>query len=360
MYYIKQLTFLRFLAAILVVIFHYGQKTWPFNLNGISTFISNGSIAVSFFFFLSGVVLALNYLEKENFNKKKFYIKRFARIYPTYILAFIITYIAGMLYNNAYPTGISVLLQILTVHAWFPEKSMAINYPSWSISVEVFFYALFPFIVAVIKKLNYKKVSYLIVLIWLLSVLQHYMLINIFYKPSESTILQFILYFPLWHLNTFLMGFLCAIYILRQKEMVIKNYLRPRIFWVLGSLLFVILLGTENSLKNYTHNGLLAPIFFLIIAGLSVDESVITRFLGNSFFVLLGNSSYAIYILQLPILILIQTYLSKETLNNHSFYVYIISLTLISLVTYIFYENKMRALITSRWIYKNVKKNSSS
>lgn len=348
MNYIKQLTFLRFLAALLVVIFHFGKNTWPFNTNIISPIINEGSIAVSFFFFLSGVVLAFNYLGKSAFNKKEFFVKRFARIYPLYLLAFISTLILGIAFKNAFPKGLSILLQLFSLHSWFPDVCLEINFPSWSISVEIFFYLMFPLILKIINRLGNLKSTILIITVWLLSILQHYFFLENLYIPNNSKIDHFIQFFPLWHFNTFLIGILCAKYILKQKESTSQYFLKPFILLSIGIIAFFILLGTDNIIKPYTHNGLMAPVFFLIIAGLAIDKSSFSTFLGNKFFILLGNASYAIYLLQWPVYILLCAIIGQEKLEGLNFYLYLTFLIIFCIVIYLFFEKKIKKMIVDK------------
>ena len=349
MNYIKQLTFLRFLAAVLVVLFHYGRNTWPFNTNEISKVVLEGSIAVSFFFFLSGVVLAVNYINKSNFNYRDFIIKRIARIYPVYLLAFIITLILAMLVNNSYPKGLSILLQILGFHAWVPGICLEINYPAWSISVEMFFYLLFPLIVFLFKKIKTSQITIIVILIWVISSFQHYYFVNNLYEVNNIKIEQFILYFPLWHLNIFLTGMLAGIYINKIKKI---NFLTARSLYLTGILIFFAVFLIDNPFIKYVHNGLLAPVFFLIIIGLSFDNSLITKALSNNKLILLGNASYSIYILQWPLFIVFSKILNKESLNGIYFYIYLITLIIISIIVYLFFEKNMKHLILKKIIKK--------
>lgn len=345
--YIKQLTFLRFLAASMVVVFHFGKETWPFNSSVISSLVNEGSIAVSFFFFLSGAVLALNYLGKDNFNVKHFLIKRFARIYPVYILAFLAALLLGIILNNSYPKGGSIILQALSLHAWFPGKSLEINFPSWSIAVEVFFYLLFPFILMLLKRLGNSKAIIFIILFWIVSAVQHYIFSTHLFVPDNAKVAQFILYFPLWHLNTFLMGILCAKYILFKTQKNQTDYLVSRLFYLIGIAGFLVILGTNNFIKPFTHNGLMAPFFFMIVAGIATDKSLLTKFLGNKFFILLGDSSYALYLLQWPVFMCYSYFIGVEKLAGIFFYGYLVTLIIISCFVYIGIEKKLKAIISA-------------
>tara|TARA_B100000674_G_scaffold28874_2_gene20313 strand:+ start:75 stop:1148 length:1074 start_codon:yes stop_codon:yes gene_type:complete len=348
--YIHQITFLRFLAAILIVIFHSGKETYPFNLETFSPIVNQGSIAVSFFFFLSGVVLSLNYIKKTTFNSREFFIKRFARLYPVYVLAFIATLILGMIFNNAFPKGVSILLQLFSLHAWFPGICLEINYPSWSIAVEVFFYILFPLVLVLQKRIGDGKMAIFIISFWLLSSLQHYYFSDFLYDPNSTERGQFILYFPLWHFNTFLAGILCGRYIDSKTKQNRTNFTQPRILYVIGTIAFFVILGTDNIIKPYTHNGLMSPVFFLIVAGLSTDKSLVTKFLGNRLFILLGNVSYSIYLFQWPIAICLMSLLGLDKLDNSHFYIYLFTLIIFSVIIYIGFEKKMKQIIINKLI----------
>ena len=348
--YINQLTFLRFLAALLVIIFHFGKDTWPFNSATISFIVNEGSIAVSFFFFLSGLVLALNYLGKQNFSTRDFFIKRFARIYPIYIVAFLFALILGMVINDAYPKGGSILLQTFSLHAWFPGKCLEINFPTWSISVEVFFYLLFPALLILLRRLGKKGAVLFILLFWAMSAGLHYLLSNYLYISDNDKIAQFILYFPLWHLNTFIMGILCAKFIIYKKEKEHTNFLLPRLLFLFGTISFFLILGTDNFIKPYTHNGLMSPVFFAIAAGLAIDKSLLTNFLSNNLFVILGNASYAMYIFQWPVFLSYTALIGIEKLSGYQFYVYVILLILLSILINLTIEKKLKQVIINKWI----------
>lgn len=350
MNYIKQLTFLRFIAAFLILIFHFGSKTAPFDLPILNEFIKEGSIAVSFFFFLSGTVLFLTYGEKPRINVRRFYLKRFARIYPVYVVAFLITLILGMVVLNAYPKGLAIILQLLSLHAWYPGSCLSINFPGWSISVEVFFYLLFPLILFALRKLSFYKQVILISLVWIISLLQHYYFIYHLHLPAGPESDQFILYFPLWHLNTFLFGILAGIIIQRMRNSGKMNLPLARTAYLLGIVLFILILVTNNPIKPLIHNGGMSPIFCLIIVGLAIDQSIITKALSHKYCILLGNASYSMYILQWPMYLILTQLFGSEELNGILFYTYLIILITISCITYLYFEKGMRNFILRKWM----------
>ncbi len=92
---LDQITFTRFIAALTVVFFHYGQSVFPANIPFLFENLTAGPIAVGYFYVLSGFIMAIAYYQTDesqrgNFNKTKYWVARFARIYPVYLLALLI------------------------------------------------------------------------------------------------------------------------------------------------------------------------------------------------------------------------------------------------------------------------------
>src|SRR4051794_30823970 len=80
---IDTLTSLRFFAAFAIVLYHI-PVTLPKLYNG-NAFLLFG-YGVDFFFVLSGYVLGVTYGYREQFDTADYFRRRFARIYPVYLL----------------------------------------------------------------------------------------------------------------------------------------------------------------------------------------------------------------------------------------------------------------------------------
>jgi peptidoglycan/LPS O-acetylase OafA/YrhL len=93
---------------------------------------------VSFFFILSGFVLAYAY-SREPKPIGEYALARVARIYPLYLSAIAI----ALLLSGTLPQWRN-LPEIFLVHDWSFTYIPAILGPGWSLSAEAFFYALFP------------------------------------------------------------------------------------------------------------------------------------------------------------------------------------------------------------------------
>ena len=140
---IEQLTFTRFIAAISIVIFHYGKGSYLFNNEYISFIFQQANIGVSYFFILSGFVMIIAYGNRENVNFLEYIKNRLARIYPVYLLAIFLVIIINLFKNL---NILDLLLNLIMIQSWVHQKALTMNFPGWSLSVEMFFYISFPFL----------------------------------------------------------------------------------------------------------------------------------------------------------------------------------------------------------------------
>lgn len=155
------LTSLRFFAAIWVVFFHLSGPrglilTDPATLRPLYNLVRTGYVAVGIFFVLSGFVLAYTY--RGEFSARQFWTARIARIYPVYFLGLVLilpVVVASVLRHMTtwLWAGGSGLACVLLLQSWCPRTALAWNHPGWSLSVEAFFYLLFPLILLPLKRL---------------------------------------------------------------------------------------------------------------------------------------------------------------------------------------------------------------
>ncbi|WP_037034804.1 acyltransferase [Rahnella sp. WP5] len=157
---LPSLTGSRFWAALLVFLFHSSLPSdlAPFSdptIQHIFTVIVGkaGWLGVSYFFILSGFIMVWS--ARDNDTVGDFYLRRFAKIYPTHCLTWAIAFIIGAMSIYQYKIWSSNLLLLNTwvddVHYFFVG-----NRPSWSLCIEAMFYLSFPFLFRVIKTIPEK------------------------------------------------------------------------------------------------------------------------------------------------------------------------------------------------------------
>jgi peptidoglycan/LPS O-acetylase OafA/YrhL len=149
------LTGLRIAAALAVYASHIGAPAGSPAF--LQAFFASGYCGVTVFFVLSGFVLAFNYFEdmrQPNLGSAyDFFVARFARVYPLYLL--VLLYV--VLHEHASGTDVSLWWQhALALQAWDASDAhaYAFNGPGWSIGVEFFLYACFPLLVPLVAKLR--------------------------------------------------------------------------------------------------------------------------------------------------------------------------------------------------------------
>ncbi|MEH0555109.1 acyltransferase family protein [Streptomyces sp. B21-101] len=145
---LPSLTGLRFWAALLVVLYHLSRQAGK--VPGLSDAVWYGRSGVTFFFVLSGVVLAWTY-DGANVPARVFFWRRFARIWPLLAVG-VAASVAAYLYMDRAVSAKAVVANLLLVHAWFPQRIINAggNPAAWSLSDEAFFYLAFPVLLALL------------------------------------------------------------------------------------------------------------------------------------------------------------------------------------------------------------------
>ncbi|WP_203852413.1 acyltransferase family protein, partial [Dactylosporangium siamense] len=108
-----------------------------------------GGLGVSFFFVLSGFVLAWSARPGERAGT--FWWRRFSKVYPATLVT---TVVAAFLIGGAGPLQLATHLTL--TQSWVPRRDVytALNLVSWSLSCEAFFYLCFPLLLAGMRRLG--------------------------------------------------------------------------------------------------------------------------------------------------------------------------------------------------------------
>jgi peptidoglycan/LPS O-acetylase OafA/YrhL len=346
---IDPLTSTRFFAALSVVLYHGGRELGI--LNYLQMFTS-GPTAVGYFFVLSGFIITFAYYRPEiRFDFRSYWLARFSRIYPVYILSFVLTCLFYIEIISRIKPG-KVWANVFLYQAWFPRYASSFNIVAWSLSVEVFFYLLFPFIAMCVRRLPVKTVLWISLAFWAVSQFVHSIL-YIRYMPQEA---NWLLFFPLFHLNSFLLGMAGGIWYLTRagKQGVNQSSNRGMLLASLGLVFLTITLReyAPSFPQNFSLDaGLLAPLFLLIILALALDTTRLSQRLAHPWLVLLGDSSYALFILHIPFLWLFRRLLEITGISisySSMFFIHVFNSIVLSIMVFKFMERPARD-----WLRKN-------
>lgn len=143
----------RYIAAAGVVMYHNEANFAPF-IPGYVERLERLTHLVDFFFVLSGFVLMHTYGHSVRSwaDYGRFMQKRLARVYPLHFVTTMIFIIAagvfavtGFRLRDPGATDPALFAPtLLLLHAWGTTSHPGLNFPSWSISAELFVYLLFP------------------------------------------------------------------------------------------------------------------------------------------------------------------------------------------------------------------------
>lgn len=302
---IKPLTSLRFFFAFCVFLSHLSFLKEDENFKDLFTnLFSEGFLGVSFFFILSGFILALNYREKFKNNTitlKKFYIARLARIYPLFFFTMVAS--IPVLFSS-----VKILIyNAFLLQSYIPDKEYYFSYnaPSWSISDEMFFYALFPILISISYK--FKSIYKIILCIAFVSVI---FLMNIF-LPEEKT--HYWLYIsPFIRVFDFILGiflFDVCLYIKEKKLNLHKN--THSFLEVFAFIILIVFLLLKNHFEIHYRYSLYywLPMCLIILTSASTfisnKKSLVTSILSQRTLVYLGEISFSFYLIHYLVIIFV-------------------------------------------------------
>ncbi|MGH8781685.1 acyltransferase family protein [Paraburkholderia sp.] len=384
---LNALTSLRFFAAFGILALHYRDMLGPLPNWLLGTLVA-GEYGVTFFFVLSGFILTYNYVDwfRDGVSESRFWRfsrLRFARIYPLYMVGLLLDapwhlferFQSGQLASSGGELWASWLLNLVGLQAWVPATpyAMVFNTPSWSLSTEFFFYATFPFvlhwlirhlrteralIVTFIAAVIGSTAIYMGVVYWL-----YYLL-----KVQVLTGYMVISYNPLLRYAEFFAGCLTGLYFRNisgsgkhplsfmfsttaRRNVTIAcclalsvyrawhpNYSGPSaVLWIL-----------DNAVR---YSWFIGP-FALVIIAIASGPTMLTRVLEMPLFVLLGESSYALYITHWSGVSFLKLVLPGSGVGLHL--LFMAASVPVSVGLFLYVECPMRRWLTQRREYEEV------
>lgn len=335
---IRPLTSIRFFAAMFVVFYHSGS-TFVSAQAGVPEIVKslllNGYTGVTFFFVLSGFILHRTYRGKLAGRGwiKRFAVARFARIYPVYFVTLLVMIpFVGVRHDwRDVP-------QFFLLHWWItaPWPILGLwNGPSWTISVEAFFYVCFPWLSKGSERLPSR------VILGLLSVL----IVFDFATGSSAFFSLHPAYFdwlrwvptPLIRLPEFMIGVLVGELHFRREG---RPFPIP--VWVPTIGLLGVLIVSHSP---WVASAVTALAALLIAALADARGSLISRLLQHRAIVLLGAASYSLYLLHQPVHFYLVWLLGADKWLVPLQYVGVV---LASVIMFLYFEEPAREWIRSR------------
>lgn len=330
---LDQLTGLRFFAAFLVFLSHLN---WNRSHEFFQKVFESGFVGVSFFFALSGFVLAYSYQEKlvtGKVSKKKFIFLRFVRLTPLHF-ATALPFVGWVIYTDRFSL-LALISNITYMQSWVPHSDVyfSLNAPSWSLSNEMFFYVCFCFL-ALMTFRSLFCVGMLLLAVIIVSATFFTIFYNDLIVWGSLTLSYWMFYiFPGFRL----LEFLCGILLFRLWKVGYtpgSHLVIPAYILLFASMYFANRIPEAFRWSVY----FLLPVLFFLYAHLQ-GGGIINRILKTRLLVLLGNASFAFYLIHQPIILVLKRLLSLFNLSDFGFFmVSLVISILLSLIIHLVYE----------------------
>jgi peptidoglycan/LPS O-acetylase OafA/YrhL len=335
------LTGLRFFAAFYVMTYHFGagfseRERLP---RTVTVFLQHGNLGVALFFILSGFILYYSY--KDNLQSSrdlyKFFVARFARLYPVYLLAILI----GIFLEMHLPRG-PELLVFPMLQSWLPAISnngYAVVAQAWTLSVELFFYCCFPLFLLFFRR-NWSVLTLWSIIAGLFA-LTVALRVPTFHAGMPPGWLANHILLPILCLPEFAFGLALGALFLRKQTLNPHSYSND---WVTAVGLLPCFAIMASGAGDYLISLASAFCFGWTIYRLANGRGWLTDLLSSKPLMLLGGASFSIYLLQSLVRIISKRIFGARHPGFDDAVSPIILISLSCLI-FLFYEEPLRDLI---------------
>jgi peptidoglycan/LPS O-acetylase OafA/YrhL len=281
-------------------------------------------VGMELFFVLSGFVIHYNYADvgrlPHSQNLARFYIARFARIYPLYVLFLTLQHVlhGGDLRATAFFLGMTQSW-VFVILGGVPLLGHLSSFITWSISTEWFFYCLYPIVAWLLAMTRHRLTAALVLvalallgLVLTVFLYLHEHEVNAFaqvvWGPPGIAFYAWLLAFsPVGRLPPFLIGVATAhIFITRYGRPVSETERRRGIVLLTLALACAILMCGAQSVGNSYVNLIAIFVYSLSIAVIifccARYRSFFSRILSIPLLIACGDASYSIYLFHISIL----------------------------------------------------------
>jgi peptidoglycan/LPS O-acetylase OafA/YrhL len=340
------------------MLFHFT----PPHIGWIARVVDNAYVFVGFFFLISGFVLAYNYADRPKLDLRSFYVARFSRVYPVYLLTLLLSlpFLAQEWHaHSPHDFYEGLALTPFALQGWSPLLATFWNTVGWTLPAEIMLYGLFPFVLLGIAKQAHRlatpaRLIAVILAIWVLGFTPHlfYLIANPDHLTQPATRftyaywLRALKYTPPAYLCVFTAGVLLA----RLHAMLTLSTLRRMAVALAGlaALVLFFVFAVDKVPYVLVHGTLLLPLFATLLIGLAGPNPVASVLAWRPI-VLFGETTFALYLLHFNAFLLIHAYHLPEHLNVARFdpWISYLAIILLAFAVHRWYEQPARKFVLS-------------
>lgn len=308
-YYLDNLTGVRALAVLWVLIFHiWGIAQGP-NVGihipffsseiGLTRMFKMGEWGVDIFFVLSGFLLSLPLMKERKTplpfweSTKDFYRRRALRLLPAFYFFIFIVLCMLFLGFGKLPKAKEILQQVTLVIPWFQNPPL--RGVLWSLPVEATFYVFLPFLILLATRTSQFTAVFLGLA--LLTIAFRVFIINTPFIADKGTFL----YSFFGRMDQFSFGVLAA-YLCIKNPPSARRGTWILIAALLGTMLFINFIGKRGNMYAnrdhvyYFYQTVIGLLAALLIYGAASPSRFANAIFGNRPMLFVGTISYSIYL----------------------------------------------------------------
>ena len=363
--YLSNLTPLRGIAALWVVVFHFSEIVVKFVPLDRTLLLTKGYLMVDLFFVMSGFIIYHVYQQSflaniSGRNFRQFIVARFARVYPLHfvtLLLLVIIIVPKLGWDPYMANPRAIPTNLLLIHSFGIHSLFNWNVPSWSISAEWWAYMVFPFLAIFIyrKKGTAIGILALFVILAYLSIMFWIPRVN-FQDPSLPHRQDLDSTFDFGFLRG-LAGFISGMILYKVYE---AGYLNK--FFQKDISVLITMAGCIACMHWAWNDGFDIIFFVLLVLAFAVNNGRLHTICNSRIAQYLGKISYSIYLMQLfPLLAIwagvkLPGLVYKENSVTTTFWtgagwclIYMCLVTGFASLTYFTIEKPCRKYINAKW-----------
>jgi peptidoglycan/LPS O-acetylase OafA/YrhL len=301
---LPSLTGARAPGALLIVVGHLADQVSFEPYAAATPALRPATAMVSMFFMLSGFVLTWSHRPGQ--PVRTFLRRRGARILPLYWLTLALALVVDLIVGQH--VALSAITTFPLLQSWIPavKAPFAVNVPAWSLSVELVFYLLFPLLYRLASqipaRLRLPTVGGLALISLGIAVVCGFL------PYGKGEVLSTT--FPPSRLPEFFAGIVLALH-MRDGW---RPQVAPRWAWLLGLAAYVVAGFTPQVYRNAGVTFLPMCLIICVMAGQDADRRKAP--LAHPLLVRVGDWSFALYLIHLPIELLLAHVLPRSVTHG--------------------------------------------
>ncbi len=346
------------------MLFHFTPPLPAFMRPVLLPVIGNAFTFVSFFFLISGFILTYNYADRATLSPRNFYIARVSRVYPVYLLVMLLSIPFLQLEWQArshQDFWAGLILTPFALQGWSPTLSTFWNTVAWTIPAEVALYLVFPYLLRLLQSQAVRlatpaRLIALFLALWVIGFLPHivYLALNPDHfagaidRYSDAYWLRALKFTPPAYFCTFTAGMVLA----RLHATLRLKPMHRAVVGLAGILALALYLAVAVPFVPYVlvHGSLLLPIYATILIGVAGANPVASVFAFRPL-VLLGETTFALYLLHFNGIQFIQNHHLTERLHLAAFdpWISFAAIILLAILVTFLYERPARNFVLARF-----------